>query len=164
MQNKAAESLSELIHHCIDRKPGPNDKLIKNLLTLASMDPRETPQAAALSSVEIIEDQDLLSFGSTSGKQKSKVNMFSSGEDRSKVEGFISRRGAELALKYLCLKFNDSLFDKIPKIWHCLVEVLKPCNLEGLSPDDEKSIDQSINSIENPQILINNIQVSLKSL
>ncbi|PIN15321.1 SNF2 family DNA-dependent ATPase domain-containing protein [Handroanthus impetiginosus] len=159
LQNKAAESLAELIHHCMERKPGPNDKLIKNLCTLVCMDPRETPQAGALNSVEIIEDQDLLSFGSSSGRQKSKVNVFSAGEDRSKVEGFISRRGSELALKYLCIKFGGSLFVKLPRMWHCLVEVLKPCNLEGLTPEDEKLIDQSIKSINDPQILINNIQV-----
>ncbi|KAL8521551.1 hypothetical protein ACS0TY_011900 [Phlomoides rotata] len=159
LQNKAAESLAELIYHCIERKPGPNDKLIKNLCTLACMDPRETPQAGALNSVEIIEDQDLLSFGSSSGRPKSKVNMFSAGEDRSKVEGFISRRGSELALKYLCMKFGGSLFDKLPKIWHCLVEVLKPCDHEGLTPEDEKLIDKSIDSVKDPQILINNIQV-----
>lgn len=158
LQNKAAESLAELIYHCIGRKPSPNDKLIKNLCTLACMDPCETPQAGALSSVELIEDQDLLAFGSSS-RHRSKVNMFSAGEDRLKVEGFISRRGSELALKYLCMKFGGSLFDKLPKIWHCLVEVLKPCNLEGLTPEDEKLIDQSINSVNDPQLLINNIQV-----
>lgn len=125
------------------------------------MDPCETPQAGALNSVEIIEDQDLLSFGSSSGRPKSKVNMFSAGEDRSKVEGFISRRGSELALKYLCIKFGGSLFDKLPKIWNCLVEVLKPCDHEGPTPEDEKLIDKSIDSIKDPQILINNIQVSM---
>ncbi|KAK4435640.1 TATA-binding protein-associated factor BTAF1 [Sesamum alatum] len=101
LQNKAAEALAELIHHCIERKPGPNDKLIKNLCSLACMDPRETPQAGALSSVEIIEDQDLLSFGSSSSRQKSKVNMFSAGEDRSKVEDFL-RSGIAL-LRFLSL-------------------------------------------------------------
>lgn len=125
------------------------------------MDPRETPQAGALNSVEIIENQDLLSFGSSSVRQKSKVNMLPAGEDRSKVEGYISRRGSELALKYLCMKFGGSLFDKLPKIWHCLVEVLKPCNLEGMTPEDEKLIDQSIDTIREPQILINNIQVRM---
>ncbi|XP_042034375.1 TATA-binding protein-associated factor BTAF1-like isoform X1 [Salvia splendens] len=159
LQNKAAESLAELIYHCIGRKPSPNDKLIKNLCTFACMDPCETPQAVALSSVGSIEDHDLLASGSSSGKHRSKVNMLPAGEDRSKVEGFISRRGSELALKYLCIKFGDSLFDKLPKIWHCLVEVLKPCNHECLTPEDEKLIDQSINSVNDPQILINNIQV-----
>ncbi|KAL6533717.1 btaf1 RNA polymerase II, B-TFIID transcription factor-associated, 170kDa [Orobanche hederae] len=159
LQSKAAESLAELIHHCIERKPGPNDKLIKNLCSLTCMDPCETPQAGTLHSVEIIENQDLLSFGSSSGRQKSKVTMFSAGEDRLKVEGFISRRGSELALKYLCMKFGGSLFDKLPKIWHCLVEVLRPFNLEGLTPEDEKLVYQFVDSIKDPQILINNIQV-----
>lgn len=125
------------------------------------MDPRETPQAGVLSSAEIIEDQDLLSFGSNNGRQKSKVHVLSPGEDRSRVEGFISRRGSELAFKYLCIKFGGSLFDKLPKIWDCLVEVLKPCNLEGLTAEDEKLIDQAIDAIKDPQTLINNIQVSM---
>ncbi|KAL2517391.1 TATA-binding protein-associated factor BTAF1 [Abeliophyllum distichum] len=159
LQNKAAEGLAELIYNCIERKPGPNDKLIKNLCTLTCMDPRETPQAGVLSSVEVIEDQDLLSFGSCSSRQKSKVHMLSPGEDRSRVEGFISRRGSELALKYLCVKFGGSLFEKLPKIWNCLVEFLKPCTIEGLNAEDEKLIDQAIESIRDPQILINNIQV-----
>ncbi|XP_022880908.1 TATA-binding protein-associated factor BTAF1 [Olea europaea var. sylvestris] len=159
LQHKAAEGLAELIHHCLERKPGPNDKLIKNLCTLTCMDPRETPQAGVLSSVEVIEDQDLLFFGSSSSRQKSKANMLSPGEDRSRVEGFISRRGSELALKYLCGKFGGSLFEKLPKIWHCLVEFLKPCTIEGRTAEDEKLIDQAIESINDPQILINNIQV-----
>ncbi|XP_075506033.1 TATA-binding protein-associated factor BTAF1-like isoform X1 [Primulina tabacum] len=159
LQNKAAESLAELIHQCIERKPGPNDKLIKNLCTLSCMDPRETPQAEVLSSVEIIEDQDLLSFGSSSIRSKSRVQVLSPGEDRSMLEGFISRRGSELALKYLCLKFCGSLFDRLPKMWDCLVEVLKACNIEGKTLEDEKLIDQAIDSVKDPQILINNIQV-----
>ncbi|KAL2547968.1 TATA-binding protein-associated factor BTAF1 [Forsythia ovata] len=123
------------------------------------MDPRETPQAGVLSSVEVIEDQDLMSFESSSSRQKSKVHMLSPGEDRSRVEGFISRRGSELALKYLCVKYGGSLFEKLPKIWNCLVEFIKPCTMEGLNAEDEKLIDQAIESIRDPQILINNIQV-----
>ncbi|XP_052171300.1 TATA-binding protein-associated factor BTAF1 [Diospyros lotus] len=159
LQNKAAEALAELISHCIARKPSPNDKLIKNLCSLLCMDPRETPQAAVLSSVEIIEDHNLLSFGSGTSKQKSKVHMLPSGEDRSRVEGFISRRGSELALKHLCEKFGASLFDMLPKLWDCLTEVLKPGNIKGLTLEDEKHITLAIESIEDPQILINNIQV-----
>lgn len=159
MQSKAAEALAELIRGCIVRKPGPNDKLIKNLCSLTCMDPSETPQAAVLSSMETIEEQVLLSTGSSSGRQKSKVHMLTPGEDRSRVEGFISRRGSELALKYLCQKFGASLFDSLPKLWDCLVEVLKPGNLESLTPDEEKLINEAIDSVKDPQILINNIQV-----
>ncbi|CAK9182005.1 unnamed protein product [Ilex paraguariensis] len=158
LQNKAAEALAELIYHCIARKPGPNDKLIKNLCSLTCTDHRETPQAAVLNSIEIIEDQDLLSFGSSMSKQRSKVQVAST-EDRSMVEGFIGRRGSEFALKYLCDKFGSSLFDKLPKLWDCLTEVLNPGSLDQLTRADENHISQAIDSVNDPQILINNIQV-----
>ncbi|KAL5770167.1 hypothetical protein ACOSP7_014321 [Xanthoceras sorbifolium] len=154
LQQKAAEALAELIYHCIARKPGPNDKLVKNICSLTCMDPCETPQAGVISSMEIIDDQDFLSFGSNTGKQKSRVHMLAGGEDRSRVEGFISRRGSELALRHLCEKFGASLFDKLPKLWDCLTEVLVP----GSCSDEEK-ITLAIESVKDPQILINNIQL-----
>ncbi|XVF30655.1 hypothetical protein REPUB_Repub16aG0077100 [Reevesia pubescens] len=154
LQQKAAEALAELIYHCIARKPSPNDKLIKNICSLTCTDPSETPQAAVISSMEIIDDQDFLSFGASTGKHKSKVHMLAGGEDRSRVEGFISRRGSELALRHLCRKFGPTLFEKLPKLWGCITEVLIPG-----SPADEQQIVQAIESIKDPQILINNIQV-----
>lgn len=153
IQNMAAEALAELIYHCVLRKPSPNDKLVKNLCGLVCMDPSETPQAVVLNSIEIIEEQDLLPFGTSSTKTKPKVHMLGS-EDRSKVEGFICRRGSESALKHLCNKFGPSLFEKLPKLWDCLTEVLKPMPL-----GDEGHISQTIDSIKDPQVLINNIQV-----
>ncbi|XP_024019223.1 TATA-binding protein-associated factor BTAF1 isoform X2 [Morus notabilis] len=159
LQEKAAEALAELISYCISRKPSPNDKLIKNVCSLTCMDPCETPQAAIIGSMGVIDDQDLYSFGTSASKQKSKVQVLAGGtEDRSKVEGFISRRGSELALRHLCEKFGASLFDKVPKLWDCLTEVLKPISTESLIPD-EKQITQTIDSVLDPQILINNIQV-----
>lgn len=159
LQGKAAEALAELICSCITRKPGANEKLIKNLCSLTCMDPSETPQASVLISIDTIEEQELLSSRSSAGRQKSKVHMSAPGEDRSKVEGFISRRGAELVLKYLCQKFGGSLFQSLPRLWDCLVEVLKPSSLEGLTAEEEGLISDTIDSIKDPQILINNIQV-----
>ncbi|GAA0152941.1 hypothetical protein LIER_11297 [Lithospermum erythrorhizon] len=159
LQNKAAEAVAELIYHCIHRKPSPNDKLIKNLCSLTCMDPRETPQAALLSSIELIEEQDFWSPGGTATRQKVKVQLPSSGEDRSRIEGFISRRGSELALKYLCEKFCGTLFESLPKLWDCLVEVLKPCSKESLGAEHGQFIDQAIESVNDPQMLINNIQL-----
>ncbi|MFS7923027.1 putative DNA helicase chromatin remodeling SNF2 family [Helianthus anomalus] len=154
LQNMTAEALAELIYHCVNRKPGPNDKLIKNLCGLICMDPSETPQAGVLNSIEIIEEQDLLPFGSNStNKTKPKVHMLGN-EDRSKVEGFICRRGSEFALKHLCNKFGPSLFEKLPKLWDCLTEILKP-----MAPGDEGHISQITDSVKDPQVLINNIQV-----
>ncbi|KAI7752503.1 hypothetical protein M8C21_015854 [Ambrosia artemisiifolia] len=118
------------------------------------MDPSETPQAGVLNSIEIIEEQDLLPFGSnSSNKTKPKVHMLGN-EDRSKVEGFICRRGSEFALKHLCNKFGSSLFEKLPKLWDCLTEILKP-----MAPGDEGHISQITDSVKDPQVLINNIQV-----
>lgn len=166
MQQQAAEALAELICHCVTRRPGPNDKLIKNLCSLTCMDPCETPQAALLSSVETIEDQDLLSFGkvtTSSGSQKTKVHMLSAGEDRSRIEGFISRRGSELALKHLCDKFGGSLFDKLPRLWDCLAEVLLPVSSEWLLVTDEQKMTEALGSVKDHQALINNIQVFFPS-
>ena len=123
------------------------------------MDPCETPQAGVICSMEVIDDQGLLSFGSSIGKQKSKVHMLAGSEDRSRVEGFISRRGSELALRHLCDKFGASLFERLPKLWDCLTEVLKPSSTEVLSPADENEVMIDIEFIKDPQILINNIQV-----
>ncbi|KAK1266024.1 Chromatin structure-remodeling complex protein SYD [Acorus gramineus] len=153
LQQKAAEALAELIFRCISRKPSPNDKLIKNLCSLTCMDPCETPQAALLNSVEMIEDQDLLSFGKSTSNQKTKIHMLSPGEDRSKLEGFISRRGSELALKHLCEKFGGALFDRLPKLWECLTEVLRSC-IPG-----EDQVMSIIDNIKDPQIIINNMQI-----
>ncbi|KAG6504315.1 hypothetical protein ZIOFF_036646 [Zingiber officinale] len=155
LQEKAAEALAELIFQCIGRKPSPNDKLIKNLCSLTCLDTSETPQAAVINSVEVIEDQYLLSFGKVTKVDKSKIQMASSGEDKSKVEGFLSRRGSEMALKHLCEKFGSSLFDKLPKMWDCLTEVLKP-----IAQDDEQILHMANPCMDNdPQALINNIQL-----
>lgn len=156
LQDKAAEALAELIYHCTARKPSPNDKLIKNICNLTCTDPRETPQAGLLSSPDILENQEFIV--TSSSKHKSKTQMVASSEDRLKAEGFISRRGSELALKHLCNKFGSTLFDKLPKLWDCLTEILKPGSLEGSTEADEH-IAQSIDCVHDPQMLINNIQV-----
>ncbi|KAK9093560.1 hypothetical protein Syun_028471 [Stephania yunnanensis] len=153
-QEKAAEALAELISQCIARRPGPNDKLVKNICSLTYMDPEETPHAAVINSMEIIEEQDLLFLGKGTSNLKTKVHSTASTEDRSRVEGFITRRGSELALKHLCKKFGATLFEKVPKLWDCLTEVLKPENPSGVPPSEI-----TVDSVEDPQILINNIQV-----
>ncbi|KAG8086577.1 hypothetical protein GUJ93_ZPchr0010g10708 [Zizania palustris] len=56
LQDKAADALAELIFSCVGRKPGPNDKLTKNLCTLACTDVSETPQAAVINSIQIGDD------------------------------------------------------------------------------------------------------------
>ncbi|KAL6618657.1 hypothetical protein ACP70R_033796 [Stipagrostis hirtigluma subsp. patula] len=161
LQDKAAEALAELIFSCVGRKPGPNDKLTKNLCTLTCTDASETPQAAVINSMQVVEDQNLLSIGKRFNSHKSRGHMTSGGEERSKMEGFISRRGSELAFKHLCEKFGSTLFEKLPKLWDCLTEFLKPVNTEDGIPNEDLSIAQLGKSCEDtePQSLINNIQV-----
>ena len=161
LQDKAADALAELIFSCVGRKPGPNDKLTKNLCTLACTDISETPQAAVINSIQVIEDQNLLLIGKRFSNHKSRGHGSSGGEDRTKMEGFISRRGSELALKHLCEKFGSSLFEKLPKLWDCLTEFLKPIEIEDDIQKDDPSITQLGRSCEDkdPQSLINNIQV-----
>ncbi|XP_006646908.1 TATA-binding protein-associated factor BTAF1 isoform X1 [Oryza brachyantha] len=161
LQDKAADALSELIFSCVGRKPGPNDKLTKNLCTLTCTDASETPQAAIINSIQVIEDQNLLSIGKRFSNHKSRGQMTSGGEDRSKLEGFISRRGSELAFKHLCEKFGASLFEKLPKLWDCLTEFLKPVKAGDDLMKEDPNIAQLGRSYEDkePQSLINNIQV-----
>lgn len=161
LQDKAADALAELIFGCVGRKPGPNDKLTKNLCTLACTDISETPQAAVINSIQVIEDQNLLSIGKRFSNHKSRGHVNSGGEERTKTEGYISRRGSELALKHLCEKFGSSLFEKLPKLWDCLTEFLEPIKIEDAIQKDDPSITQLGRSCEDkdPQSLINNIQV-----
>jgi TATA-binding protein-associated factor len=160
LQDKAADALAELICSCVGRKPGPNDKLTKNLCTLTCTDASETPQAAIINSMQVVEDQNLLSIGKRFSSHRSRGHTASVSEERSKMEGFISRRGSELAFKHLCEKFGPSLFEKLPKLWDCLTEFLKPVKTEDC-PKDDTSIAQLGRSYEDkdPQSLINNIQV-----
>ncbi|CAL4887597.1 unnamed protein product [Urochloa decumbens] len=161
LQDKAADALAELIFSCVGRKPGPNDKLTKNLCTLTCTDASETPQAAIINSMQVVEDQNLLSIGKRFSSHRSKGHTASGSDERSKMEGFISRRGSELAFKHLCEKFGPSLFEKLPKLWDCLTEFLKPVKTED-GQRNVTTIAQLGRSYEDkdPQSLINNIQVA----
>lgn len=160
LQKMAAEALAEIISQCVGRKPGPNEKLIKNLCALTCTDPNETPQATHMDANElIIEEKESILPGRGTSNQRSKSQTISVGEERSKLEGFISRRGAELALKSLCDKFGSSLFEMLPRLWDCLTEVFKPNVPDG--EDLLKAIQnpQIVEFSEDPQALINNLQV-----
>ena len=82
LQDKAADALAELICSCVGRKPGPNDKLTKNLCTLTCTDATETPQAAIINSMQVVEDQNLLSIGKRFSSHRSRGNTVSGSEER----------------------------------------------------------------------------------
>ncbi|RRT74285.1 hypothetical protein B296_00021134 [Ensete ventricosum] len=132
------------------------DDLSPSTSSLTCADTSETPQAATMNSLDVIDDQNLFSFGKAANIEKSKLHMFSSGEDKSIVEGFLSRRGSEMALKHLCEKFGASLFEKLPKIWDCITEVLKPAS-PGVYSENSVTLIRSIapvlNDLLRPQLL-----------
>ncbi|KAG6551134.1 hypothetical protein Mapa_007369 [Marchantia paleacea] len=159
LQRPAAEALAEVISQCVGRKPSPNDKLIKNLSVLTCADPVETPVATAANAVPVSEDADIGASGKTNTGVKVKLQGGSSSEERSRIEGAIARRGAELALKALCDKFKGSLFEQLSKLWDCLTESLG----QGIAVSVASSF--TWNEVVLPdlkadaQALVNNLQV-----
>jgi TATA-binding protein-associated factor len=151
LQQPAAEALAEVIVQCVGRKPSPNEKLIKNLCALTCADPVETPKATEANAATVnIEDIEATPVGKV-GKNM-KLQLLSASEERSRLEGAITRRGAEFSLKSLCEKFGDTLLEQLPKLWECLTEALGqpsavaiPGSLPELTAD--------------PQALITNLQV-----
>ncbi|XP_024523098.1 TATA-binding protein-associated factor BTAF1 [Selaginella moellendorffii] len=150
LQQCAGEALAEVIGHCVGRKPCPNDKLIKNLSTMACADQLETPLATEANSSWTFDDGDYSLKSSSTALRKMEV---ASIDDKAKVEGIITRRGAELALKALCQRFGDSLFEKLPRLWDCLTEVIKP--------SDPGHIHDAflVEPVADPQALVNNLQL-----
>ena len=110
LQDKAADALAELIFGCVGRKPGPNDKLTKNLCTLACTDISETPQAAVINSIQVIEDQNLLSIGKRFSNHKSRGHVNSGGEERTNKELNINVSYISVQLQHNCFylpNFNN---------------------------------------------------------
>lgn len=151
LQQPAAEALAEVIVQCVGRKPSPNEKLIKNLCALTCADPVETPKATEANAATVnIEDIEATPVGKV-GKNM-KLQLLSASEERSRLEGAITRRGAEFSLKSLCEKFGDTLLEQLPKLWECLTEALgQPSSVAIPGSLPELTAD--------PQALITNLQV-----
>lgn len=159
LQQLAADALAETIAQCVGRKPSPNEKLTKNLCTLTCADPAETPQATQANALTINLDDIEISSCLRTGGFKPRTHAISSGEERSRIEGVITRRGAEFALKSLCSKFGGSLFEKLSKLWDCLTEALcLPVTNGTLGTQSWRGMG-TIEQTADPQALINNLQV-----
>lgn len=121
-QQAAATALAELVQQCTGRKPGPNDKLLRNLCTLTCADPSETPRATAKN----LEDEDEMLVEPGNGKVDGGPLETTQEPlaDRERMEAGITRRGAELALKALSQAFGKGLFIHLPRLWECMSDVL----------------------------------------
>lgn len=154
--------MAEVIAQCVGRKPSPNDKLIKNLCALTCADPSETPQATAENADNLLYENGTNQLGKVHNEEKTKNLTLNVAEERLKIEGAISRHGAELALEALSLKFREALFDKLPKLWDCITEALGRVRaLAGHSEASKgsKVCTQQDSKAVDPQALINNLQV-----
>lgn len=156
LQQLAADALAEIIVQCVGRKPSPNEKLTKNICSLTCSDPVATPQASE-ASAKTINFDDLGIAKVSNSRQKPQV--LSSAEERSRMEGAITRRGAEFALRSLCDKFGGLLFEKLPKLWECLTEALNLCASNGSEGTGPLSCPGTLDQHGEPQALINNLQV-----
>ncbi|KAJ7534695.1 hypothetical protein O6H91_13G105700 [Diphasiastrum complanatum] len=157
LQRSAAEALAEVIGQCVGRKPSPNEKLIKNLSVLTCADHLETPQATEANATWInFDDLELGTSSKFPGAQPKSKTQSTSVDERLRMEGTITRRGAELAFQSLSQKFTGSLFEKLPRLWDCLTEALLPANKDE-SEDRQERLILELNA--EPQTLINNLQL-----
>lgn len=123
LQLLAAEALAEVLVQCVKRKPSPNEKLIKNLCALTCADVVETPKATPANAVSVIID-DVETAASGKSIKHIRLPPMSPSEERARLEGAITKRGAELVLRSLSEKLGDLLLDRLPKLWDCLTEAL----------------------------------------
>lgn len=123
LQWLAAEALAEVLVQCVKRKPSPNDKLIKNLCALTCADVVETPKATPANAVSVIID-DMETTAAGKSIKHIRLPPMSASEERARLEGAITKRGAELVLRSLSEKLGDLLLDRLPKLWDCLTEAL----------------------------------------
>ncbi|MCO5611453.1 hypothetical protein L7F22_065706 [Adiantum nelumboides] len=153
LQQLAADALAETIAQCVGRKPSPNEKLTKNICSLTCCDPLETPQATEANSKSINFDE-LVTAKFSGPRQKSQG--MSTAEERARMEGAITRRGAEFVLRSLCDKFGVLLFEKLPKLWDCLTEALI---FSAANEPEAMNFAIAQEQHAEPQSLINNLQV-----
>ncbi|GAX73980.1 hypothetical protein CEUSTIGMA_g1430.t1 [Chlamydomonas eustigma] len=130
MQNVSAISLSELMKICSTRTPCPNDKLIRNICTMATSDTAQVLQATSYSSDPIVVERQLShkAAGSRVGypaglSTESSISAAvtttesASVEDHAATAMRIARLGAESALKAVALKFGSQLWAELPGLW-----------------------------------------------
>eukprot|EP00898_Chlorokybus_atmophyticus_P005845 jgi/Chlat1/6261/Chrsp44S05775 len=131
LQRLAARSVALLAKLSIERRPSPNDKIVKNVCALACADPAVTPplttgnmdnESIAAQELELQESaasarvgrKDLLEAELTAAKAAMDA------EAIARAEGAVTRRGAEATLQAFALQFGDSLFTAVPKLWDCM--------------------------------------------
>jgi TATA-binding protein-associated factor len=119
----------------------PVTKVVKNLCAFLCSDPSQTPSFDPTSGLT----KGILSFRLASSATPDKAN---NSENFELSTARISRRGAELALAQLSLKFGYDLFERVPMIWQATTDgLMSACQngeLEEVNRHLEKHTGQDV--------------------
>ncbi|KAI9495302.1 hypothetical protein BDB00DRAFT_870456 [Zychaea mexicana] len=126
LQERSAATLADLVALC-SRNPNrvnPTDKIVKNLCTFLCSDTVETPvleDNQTQSGILSIQKED----SSNTGKGGSAKEAAAAAPTAAQKESQLMKRGAEIALRVLCDRFEGRVFDIVPKLWECMVAKLQ---------------------------------------
>ncbi|KAI9288630.1 hypothetical protein BC943DRAFT_288000 [Umbelopsis sp. AD052] len=139
-QRRSASTLASLLAICSKGQVriNPNDKIVKNLCTFLCSDPLLTPVFAdnqQLGGIQSLQKPD--------APAQAKASKESSAANSQLSEQELMRRGAETALKELCDRFGEHLFQEIPKVWECMAG-----KLQGIYGEQKESSAIDANSTD----------------
>ncbi|BDA40363.1 TATA-binding protein-associated factor 172 [Coccomyxa sp. Obi] len=112
LRRTTAEALAAFVLACTDRTPSPNDRIVKNLCTMACGDPGDTPSASAPDPPpdSASEDPPASSTAHENGDK-------SQDQDGKLAAASLARQGAEAALQAFARAFGKHLLQKLPRLW-----------------------------------------------
>ncbi|KZV99116.1 hypothetical protein EXIGLDRAFT_258645 [Exidia glandulosa HHB12029] len=140
LQTRSAAAIASVIEFCTQNSlQQPPGKITQNLCTFLCNDEEVTP---VFSSHKETFDG-VLSFKPSASPSKADKDTTGTGAS----SPAIMHRGAKLAFQQLSLKFGETLFDAVPKVWDCmahaLVEVYSAKDVEDM-PDDQMKADPGV--------------------
>jgi len=138
LQRRAANSVASMIKLCADRKPSPNDKLLKNISIMACGDIKETPRAR----IAIPEDE----FAAP----KKKVANGGVVDEEDFNEETVARIGAEACIRAVCAAFGADIFTKCPTLEKLIIEPIEHAPAESA---DAPSLQALIDALQMLKVL-----------
>lgn len=129
LQERSAATLADLIALCerSTNRANPNDKIVKNLCTFLCSDTTVTPvledNQAKLGILSIHKEE--------SGGKNAAAAAAKEGLTPEQKEAQLMKRGAEIALRELCDRFGDRVFEIVPKLKECISQKLIQVFPEG---------------------------------
>eukprot|EP00897_Mesotaenium_endlicherianum_P006570 jgi/Mesen1/5941/ME000301S05068 len=167
LQLQAAVALAEIVARCIERKPSPNDKLLRNICSLACADPVETPPVSAANGDADDEDEAAaksLEASSRGKKDGGKGGASAAGPasqaEREEREGRIMRCGAVLTLRALADAQGPALFKALPRLWDCATDALPVPPASASEGDSKPWLQTQLPQLSaEPALLASNLRV-----